>query len=571
MDEGRVLAWASDHAIAPSWLRAALGRSDTCVLLMDPDGIVVQWVGDAPRVLGAARSDVLGKPLRQAVSSVDADRLEWLFRRTELTGEPSRFEGRFRFGTREHHLEVVLADERAAPDVSGFVATVTDVTRPRQAERLLARRATFDPLTGLATRGVLLTTAARTARPDGDVAGLLVVDLARFRLVNEAHGHDVGDQLLVSVGHRLLGALRPDDVVARLGGDELAVLATELGDPASITAVAERLRDALHAGPIEVGGLRLPLRAWIGAQVLCPGDDVDRALQQAVSAAADARSSQRDVVVADDGLRRRAATRATLLQDLDTAIEAGQLQLLFQPIVEPTSGRLVAVEALSRWRHPVHGQVGPDRFVPLAEESGAILRLGRQVLADSLAARARMREVWGVAPEVALNVSPLQLTEGDWMAEVAELLEAAGTDARGLTFELTETVAHEAADVVAELRAIGGRVVVDDFGTGWSSLSLLHRLGVDGLKVDGSFTRRLGTDPEATTLVRAVLALARALDLTATVEGVETTQQRDVLVGLGADRCQGHLWHEPLTLDALLQLTPPRQTVEQDDVAAGDA
>ena len=420
--------------------------------------------------------------------------------------------------------------------------------------RLNEEQVLQDRLTGLANRTSLEETAARLLGGDGDVS-LLVLDLDDFKDLNDTRGHAAGDELLAVVAERLRACVRAGDLVARLGGDEFAVV---VPDGARVArAVGERVLASL-ATPAELtDGTVVSLRGSLG--IATPADDGERTLS-ALLRNADlamylAKSQGKDrLVVYAEGMAEEARRRTDLQHDLAAAAEAGQLRVHYQPTVRLEDGEITGFEALVRWEHPERGLVPPIEFVPLAEETGAIVTIGRWVLQQAVAQGAAWSQTAGRPLKMSVNLSPRQLMDDDVPALVREVLEETGFPARQLTLEVTEGVlVHDVERVVAQLHALRGlgvRIAIDDFGTGFSSLSYLRRLPADVLKIDRSFVVDLTDGGSSTSLVSSIIELARTLGLDVIAEGVETEAQRSALQDLQCAQAQGYLFARPQPADS---------------------
>jgi diguanylate cyclase (GGDEF)-like protein len=450
------------------------------------------------------------------------------------------------------HRLASWAEERATllrPAGDGFLRGRGRGKEPaegRPTERV--PRGGLDDLTGLPDLALFLEMLERAA---GCVASrgrlaILVVDLDRFKLVNEALCPSLGDLLLQGVARRLAACLGPQDVVARLSADEFAVLVPALNHVADATRLAERLHEELRRG-FDLGGQEVFTSASIGIATGRAGDaDV---LRDAFAAMSRAKSQGRGgSLLFDRFARRRPEPALALLRreaDLARALDRGEIQVGYQPIVDLAEARLVGFEALARWWHPSRGFVAPQEFIAVAEETGLIVPLGRAVLRRVSGQLAQWRERFGPesAPFVSVNLSPRQLMEAGVVRQVRDALEGARVPGRLLRLEVTESAVFRdppaAAERLAEIKELGVRISLDDFGTGYSSLSLLHQLPVDAIKIDRSFVSGLEHRPET---VRAILGLARSLALEVVAEGVETADQRSALAALGCDYGQGFLF-----------------------------
>ncbi|HEU0012286.1 MAG TPA: EAL domain-containing protein [Longimicrobium sp.] len=446
-----------------------------------------------------------------------------------------------------------------------------DVTLRRAMEERLRHEALHDALTGLPNRRCFMDRLSgalqRERRRRGPGFAVLFMDLDRFKLVNDGLGHHVGDQLLVAVAGRLRGCLRDADTVARLGGDEFAVLV----DGASCADAALRTAEGIQrelSPAIGLGGYEVFTTASIGIALGTPSPEQPELLLRNADIAmyrAKARGAGRCEVF-DRELHALTLARLQLDTDLRRAVERGALGVHYQPIVALDSGRMAAVEALARWNHPVRGWVPPDEFIRCAEESGLIVQVGAHVLAEAC----RSLAAWGrdlpaaAALGVSVNLSVKQLAQADLVEQVRRTLEGSGMEPGRLRLEVTESVLVEnpaaAAATLGRLKELGLRVLMDDFGTGWSSLSALHRLPVDGLKVDRSFVAAMGRDGRAGELVASVVALAHALGLEVVAEGIERPDQLAGLRALGCDAAQGFLFSPAIDADAFARLLASGRT-----------
>jgi diguanylate cyclase (GGDEF)-like protein/PAS domain S-box-containing protein len=442
---------------------------------------------------------------------------------------------------------LAVRDDDGAP--TRIAGSMTDISARKEIEAQLAHGALHDPLTGLPNRTLFLdrlTHALDVERRNGATAytAVLLIDLDRFKVINDSLGHPAGDSVIVATARRLEAALRPGDTVARLGGDEFAMLLERLRSPREASRVTTRLLEAL-ARPVPLDGREVYTSASIGIAHAKPGDspadvirDADTAMYRA-KAAGKARHA-----VFDADMHARALALLQLETDLREAVEHGGFEVHYQPVVRLADGRLAGLEALLRWRHPLRGEISPARFVPLAEETGLIVPLG----VWALRVVARQARVWvdaGLLPSgagVAVNLSGRHLARCELVDDVAGALRETGLAPDRLHLELTETALIStlpgSADVFERLRALGVRVLLDDFGTGYSSLAYLHRFPVDGIKIDRSFIVGMHRAPR---FVGAIVALANELGMTTTAEGVETASQARALARMGCTLAQG--WH----------------------------
>jgi diguanylate cyclase (GGDEF)-like protein len=404
----------------------------------------------------------------------------------------------------------------------------------------LRRLAFEDSLTGLPNRTLFEQRIASTLA-NGEPAVIAFLDLDDFKQVNDSLGHAAGDRLLEVCGQRLRNALRAGDLVARLGGDEFAILAVEVTD---LDAFVDRIFSVLSA-PLMLEGKRLYLRASIGIATTRSGPELLRNADLAMYAAK-AAGTNRCAFFTED-MHINAVERLDRREQLERAIENEELRLHYQPIVDLDLGRVAGFEALVRWQHPVRGFLGPGKFIPLAEETGLIVPLGRWVLREA----ARQAALWAGAPYLSVNVASAQLEQPGFVDEVASALSDGGLEPSRLVLEVTESslVGDFEAERLQVLRRLGVRLAIDDFGTGYSSLSYLRRFPMDVLKIDRSFTRDACED---SALLEAIVAMGESLGLVLIPEGIEEPEQADALRALGCRLGQGFLFGRPVPAEELV-------------------
>lgn len=443
--------------------------------------------------------------------------------------------------------------------------SVHDVTVRRKAETKLLERhqhldhlAHHDQLTGLPNRLYLaahLPGDIEEAKQSGSVLAVLFLDLDRFKHVNDSRGHETGDKLLKTVAQRVRATVRTQDVVVRMGGDEFVVILKGVQATAQVNETAERINQALSA-PMVVDGRTLVTTVSIGVS-LYPHDgaDMGELLRHSDTAMYQAKDRGRNnFQLFSPGMDRRLKERIAIESSLRTALQSGQLDVHYQPIVDIESHRVVALEALLRWKHPSHGYVRPERFVTIAEEAGLIVPIGDFVLQRAIEDAVRWRQAGGKLVPIAFNVSAVQLQRSNLAENISRLTTQYGLEPSLLQVELTESAVFErrearnreaSHDVVASLRELGVRIAIDDFGIGYSSLSYLKRWRVDTLKIDRSFVRDLVTDMSDLAIVSAIIAMARHLNIEVVAEGIEGWQQLEKLRQLGCTYAQGYLFARP--------------------------
>jgi diguanylate cyclase (GGDEF)-like protein len=431
-----------------------------------------------------------------------------------------------------------------------------------------------DALTGLPNRTLLADRFAQALRSDarhGTSTGLLLIDLDRFKEINDTFGHHYGDELLAQIGPRLSARLRGVDTVARLGGDEFAVLLPEVRGLADAVLVATQLRTVLEM-PFRVLGIDVDVEASVGVVMSGEhGQDATTLLQRADIAMYVAKTQNRGVSTYDPEIDQHTPAKLALLGDLRRALANDELRLHYQPKVGIGTGKVVGVEALIRWQHPQRGLVLPDHFIPMAEHTGLIGALTRHVLSGALAQIRRWVDS-GAPLRVSVNLSARNLLDERLPETVAELLTSHGVPAALLEFEVTEsallTEPTRAKRLLAELSALGVRISIDDFGAGYTSLSQLKTLPVDELKIDKSFVMTMSEEASSDLIVHSVIDLGHNLGLSIVAEGVENEQTLAALRDYGCDIAQGYHFSRPLAPEALTAWITQRPPVSSNDLHA---
>jgi len=552
----RVRAEEATHA-SEARLRALIETAPVGVCVTDAGGAFTMVNAAYCALYGYTPAELLGQHFTLIVPAAQRAAAAAQFARGAARGvrAPREIEVITKAGQRRTVLsaptEITGADGRYR-----LAFFVVDLTERQEAAQRLTQLAHYDALTGLPNRVLFderLQRATEDARRDGAPLALLLLDLDRFKEVNDTRGHPVGDVLLRQVADRLRGAVRATDSVARLGGDEFTVLLP--GADAVGAARVARDIGAAFAAPFAVGNQAFHIGGSVGI-ALCPahGADGTTLLRHADVAMYAAKRGRLDHAVYDPAQDQHSAARLALVEELRAAIERGALALHYQPQVDLTSGRVCGVEALVRWPHPERGLIPPDAFIPLAEQTGLIAPLTEWVLAEAVR-QARAWQRAGLLLAVSVNLSMWNLHDPALPARVAGLLREHGLPPAWLRLELTESVlmadAERALDVLTRLSGLGVRLAVDDFGAGYSSLAYLKKLPVDELKIDQGFVRALATDATDAAIVASTVALGHALGLRVVAEGIEDRATWDRLVAMGCDVAQGYYMSRPLPADAL--------------------
>jgi diguanylate cyclase (GGDEF)-like protein len=506
--------------------------------------------------------DVVGHSLLEFFGTDDPDSLPVEAHLRALESEAVDFEVEWLGRLFQAHVE---PSQGPGGQVTGTIGVAFDVTERRRAEEQARHAALHDDLTRLPNRTLFIDRLGhaldRARRRRGPFA-VLLLDLDRFKNVNDSLGHSQGDRLLAAAARRLCECVRPGDTVSRLGGDEFAILLEEISGPADPVRVADRIQYSLSA-PFDLDGHDVVTTASIGIAPVAP--DYERAeevLRDADIAMYRAKALGRARhQVFDPSMHVHAVAVLRTEMELRRALEKGEFRLYYQPILSVPGGHIAAFEGLLRWDHPRRGLILPAEFLPLAEEMGLMIPLGRWALAEGC----RQMAAWaGRDVHMSLNICGKQLLQSDLVAQINQAARAAGAALDHLDLELTEDVLTKDGDsvplVLADLKALALRVSIDDFGTGQSSLGLLHRLPIDTLKIDRSFVADMSRRRDSLEIVRTIVALGHNLGMGVVAEGVETAEQLRDLRGLGCDYVQGFLFSpavDPAAAERLLAAPRP--------------
>jgi diguanylate cyclase (GGDEF)-like protein/PAS domain S-box-containing protein len=522
------------------------------------------WNQNAESITGYDKREVMGRNLvsnfisrkyRDSVGKVLSDALNGK--------ETANFEFPL-FSKSGEQIDVLLNSttrRNASGDAVGVIGVGQDVTEQKRANDLIWKQAHYDILTGLPNRRMArdrLEETIKKSRRTGLPFALLMLDIDRFKEVNDALGHAQGDLLLVEIGRRITKCVRESDTVSRLGGDEFAIILSDLEQIEKSGHVAQKIIEAL-AMPFRLGDNTSFVSASMGI-TLSPNDAVD---SDTLRVNADEamylakKSGGNRVCHYTKALRKSNETRRRMLSDLRGALLKKQIKVQYQPIVEIATGKIFKAEALMRWQHPEFGVVEPKRFIPLAEESGLIHELGDWIFQEATREVARWRELFDPKFQVSVNVSPVQFRQNGKSHEPLWIrhLRREDLSGRSLIVEITEGVLVKAEMSVKEnlllLRKAGIQVALDDFGTGYSSLAYLKTFDIDYLKIDQSFVRNMGADTDDQALCEGIIVMAHKLGLKVIAEGVETEKQLSILESFGCDYAQGWLYSKAVTAENL--------------------
>ena len=559
--------------------RSLVQNSSDVITLLDADGRISYITPAVEKLLGYGSGVLLDTTLWRMLHTDDLTEANRIFQQLLRTDY-----GQELLGTRWRHtdgtyryMETILSNQLADPNVRAVVLNTRDVTERKELEATLRHQAHHDQLTTLSNRTLFKErVAASIARHRDDRGNLAVLflDLDDFKHVNDSLGHAAGDSLLLAVAGRLQECVGPSDTVARFGGDEFAILLDEVTDELYPISIAERILGAFRL-PLKAGDIEMIAAFSIGIAISTPkSQDPEEFLRNADVAMYRAKGrGKRTYEVFELSMHAAALERLEMENDLRLAIERNELVVEYQPIVEIATEEVSGVEALVRWKHPTKGMIGPDRFIPLAEETGMIGTIGAWVLEQACLEVRR----WDVAYpgrqlRLGVNLSVRQLQRKHIVNEIRQLLKKTGFTPDRLTLEITESAViregEETSLVLQKLRVAGMKVAIDDFGTGYSSLSYLARFPIDVIKIDKAFVKASGRGAKNSSLLRAIVGLGHSLGVEIVAEGIETRQQARILEPLGC-RGQGYYYSKSVSSEALMAILE-RNAPLHDGAAAAD-
>jgi len=472
------------------------------------------------------------------------------------SGNPVSFE--MNFGTEPRIFSISVA----SPTPGQFATIFEDITSRKQVEQKIQQLAFFDPLTGLPNRTLLIDRLGQVmaqAVRSGQMAAVLFLDIDRFKAVNDSFGHASGDQMLKVVAERLMACIRKSDTVARVGGDEFVVILTSVDTQQDVVVTAEKIL-ATFSAPLLLEGHEVFGSGSLGIAIYpVDGQEVSTLLKNADMAMYRAKELGRNTFqFYTEEMNIQTMQRLLLCNDLRRALERGEFSLDYQPQIDLASGRITGLEALLRWRHPELGNIPPDQFIPLAEETGLINAIGHWVLATACRQVVALQRAGHVGLKIAVNLSAQQFKQAGLIPMIAETLAATGLAAGCLELELTESTIMTSAEsnrqTLRNLKELGIQLAIDDFGTGYSSLGYLKHFPIDRLKIDRSFVHDIIGSADAAAIVEAIITLARTLHIKVIAEGVETRQQMDFLRERGCEEVQGYYFGIPGAAEELATL-----------------
>ncbi len=552
--------WREELARREERFRSLVQNAADLITVVRPDSTVEYQSPAVGHVLGFVPDEFVGSRLIEYVHPSDTPAFAAAFEDL-VDGDARRIELEVRLRHRDgswRHLEVVGTDQRENPAIAGIVLNMHDVTERKRLEEQLRYQALNDPLTGLANRASFtdrLRRALAHAHRTQTHAAVVFLDLDDFKGINDSLGHSAGDRLLIHVANRLRATVRASDTVARFGGDEFAILLEELEEPGDAATVVERVLAALEL-PVVLDDKEILVRASAGIAVSGyngAGTEAEQLLQSADVAMYVAKARGKgSYAIFEQKMQAQVAAHTELLADLHQAIARDELLLHFQPLVRLRGRQIYGFEALLRWRHRERGLVSPAEFIPLAEQSGAIVPIGNWVLERACQQGAEWTERYPGLGDwtMSVNISARQVQHPNFVSDVRRIVEESGFEPSRLILELTESVLVFEPELVLErlnaLKAMGIRLAIDDFGTGSSSLAYLRRFPFDLLKIDRSFIEDLSGDGVDRQITHAIIELGRVLRLELVAEGIEDAEQLSRLQRLRCDLGQGFLFARPL-------------------------
>lgn len=542
-----------------SKLSSAVTNSGASIIITDQNGIIEYVNEKFCRMTGYEATETINKPINILRPNSDEFKNEPCILDSQYLLKQDNWEGEMLCSKKDNSefwnavtISAVFDDHNT---ISNYVLSSVDVTALKQANKQMENLALFDSLTGLANRRLFierLHSSVLNARRHKKITALLFLDLDQFKRINDTLGHQAGDKLLLTIADRLKTCVRLQDTVARLGGDEFTILLNDITDIENIQGIAKNILTTLKE-PIKLGKHEIIVSTSIGI-TLSPNDSInsETLMKNADLALYMAKENGRDGYhFFTEALNIRANNLLETENELREAIKHGDFYLNYQPQINLKTGEIASVEALIRWKHPTKGEISPYDFIPVAEETGLIVQIGQWVLHQACMEIQELNDLTGKSLRVAVNLSSRQFEDPELVKNVGKALSDSGLKAQNLELEVTESMLmHDMNSAIRQLnniRSTGSTLTIDDFGSGYSSLSYLKSLPVDTLKIDQSFVYDIPEDLNAMEIASAVIAIAHKLNLRVVAEGVENIDQRDFLVINGCDYAQGYFFSRPLS------------------------
>ncbi len=552
-------------------LSQAIEQSPVSVVITDPQGLIEYVNGSFESVTGYSLEEVKGKNpklLKSGQTPKSAYRRLW---QAIMNGQP--WEGEFQ--NRKKNGDLFWEYAHIAPVVNDygtvehFVGVKEDITLRKQNEEQILHQAHFDSLTDLPNRFLSmdrLSQLLNEAKRSKEKVGVLFIDLDDFKKINDTLGHEAGDKVLIEAAQRLLGSVRSGDTVGRLSGDEFIVLLSGLSKPADAQFIAEKMLENFRR-VFEIDGRELIITASIGIAISPDDSDTTSGLlRNADSAMYHSKESGRNTFsFFTEAMNQEVSKRLELEEQIHGALERGEFTVHYQPLVKVSTGQVIGAEALLRWHNPALGCIPPSEFIPVAEQTGLIIKLGEYILEEALTRTAEWQRTFASDLRIAVNISPRQFLKSNLFDDIKRLLNRTGVQARHLELEITEGVLMSGHSYVDEtldrITRLGIHVAMDDFGTGYSSLSYLRSYPFHILKIDQSFIHDIGIDQADRELIIAAISMAHGLNLEVIAEGVESEQQLEFLKAQSCDCAQGYLFSKPLSRDQFTRLLETKRTL----------
>jgi diguanylate cyclase (GGDEF)-like protein/PAS domain S-box-containing protein len=553
-----VMARIAELRNSEAYTNAVLENVNEGIIVIDEKGTITTFNSTAEKIFGYSSEEVIQQNFSMLISTDELD-ITGKFHRYNETQNHASFYGINRevIGIRKDYSAFPLelkTSQLHIQDSLTFITTARDISERKESEQRIRYMASHDALTKLPNRALLQDRIQQTLKQNqrrNFKAAILFIDLDKFKNINDTLGHDVGDGLLKEAASRLLATVRNEDTVARQGGDEFIILLSNIKNPADAGIIAQKVLDAMSQAFV-INGNELHISASVGITIYPDdGNDMETLLKNSDIAMYHTKESGRNNYhYFSEKMNKQAAEKQLLSTELRHAVERKQLSLVYQPVVDTLSDEMTGMEVLLRWHHPELGHISPVVFIPLAEESGAILPIGEWVFKTACRQMRDWQNQGYDVPRLAINLSAKQFYQKNLIDNLSLILEQTGINANNIGIEITESMLvqdiDEVVNTLLKLSNMGVEISIDDFGTGYSSLSYLKRFPIDKLKIDKSFVDDITTHPDDAAIVKAIIAMAHGLSMKVVSEGVETTEQLDFLRKYGCEQYQGYLFSKPL-------------------------